>query len=358
MATINTRIKIKKDTADHLANNNPTPLDGELVSNENFRLKEGNGSSAYNSKRYLFSKGPASGSNYADEFTVTNWKRYTVTYSPGYQQTITLEPDSDLPNIIKPATAIMFSQDRADSDSRWNSRMSEGCAYIPNGYHQTLTDILNNGTQITLNSTNFPNADWAVGTTLRITVKAEEQYCGAPTVTSYAQIGTVTVGSDQAIYVKITQTSASTSNKRLHVGNAGTPAKGTLVDSVPGGTDTYPDGGVYTDGYWYEKSGTTSIEGMRLPDPDMLLSYDYEYIHRAFRLTNSDPFGILIVKDQFSVGDEISFITAGTGQVIFIPETGVTLHSPDNIKAVQNRWSLYRLKKIGTNEWLLIGGNQ
>ena len=77
-------------------------------------------------------------------------------------------------------------------------------------------------------------------------------------VNTYVKLGSLTIGADQKIYLKITQTIAGTNNKQLWTGTSAGTGKGTYVDSVPGDTDTYPDGGVY-DNYYYEKNGTTTM---------------------------------------------------------------------------------------------------
>ena len=57
----------------------------------------------------------------------------------------------------------------------------------------------------------------------------------------------------------------------------------------------------------------------------------------------------------FPIGTEIEFIRTTTNEVEFTAAGGVTLNSVDGNKKLNKQYSAAVLKKIGTNEWDLIG---
>lgn len=348
MATqINTRLQFKKDTADHFNINNPTVLSGEPVINENYRIKLGTGS-AYNSTAYLLSK-PMVAMPSTTSITATNYDRYTISSGPNYNQDITFgSNDDDLPDIIFPINHMVFYDDKINRESQWEDAISQGYPYFPYPGSVNLNSVLRNGTEITLDSSIFPSFSWQVGKSLDIYVRMTRGYCPEITEqTTFAKIGSITIGSDQKIYFKITQQQSQLGyQKHLWLGTT-SGGKGTYVDSVPGDTDTYPDGGTY-DGYYYEKNGTTTMPVIQLNN--------FNYFESCIRLTNSNTTGVQITANIYPIATEITFSKEGSGKNIFMAASGVTLHSPNNAKLVTSQYEIYRLKQIATNEWLLIGG--
>ena len=340
---INTRLQFKKDTAANLAD--LTLLDGEPVANENLRLKLGTGAT-YKNTPFLLSK-PMINMPSAPSTTVTKYDRYTVAPGPNYDQELVLLEDDDHPDMIFPCNSIIFYDDKIRSDSAWNAAVAAGFPMIPYSGGPTLNQILRNGTEITLDSTKFPNFSWQVGESLDIYTKNTRDYCTQSPVNSYVKIGSLTIGADKKIYLKITQTTAGTNNKRLWTGTVAGAGKGTYIDSVPGGTDTYPDGGVY-DNYYYEKNGTTTMPVIQLNN--------FNYFESCIRLTNSNTIGVQITANIYPIATEIAFSKEGPGKNIFMAASGVTLHSLNNVKIVTSQDKICRLKQVATNEWLLIGG--
>lgn len=57
----------------------------------------------------------------------------------------------------------------------------------------------------------------------------------------------------------------------------------------------------------------------------------------------------------FLVGTQIAFIQTGAGQLVFVPDSGVTLLSKNNNKKVAARYSPATLIQKSANTWILIG---
>ena len=57
----------------------------------------------------------------------------------------------------------------------------------------------------------------------------------------------------------------------------------------------------------------------------------------------------------FGLGVEISVISYTADEVSIAPGTGVTLYSKDGYRKIDGQYSAGTLKKMGTNEWVLIG---
>lgn len=340
---INTRLRFKKDTAANLAD--LTLLDGEPVVNENLRLKLGTGAT-YKNTPCLLSK-PMINMPSTSSVTVTKYDRYTVASGPNYDQELVLLEDDDHFDMIFPCNSIIFYDDKIRSDAAWEAAVAAGFPMIPYSGGPTLNQMLRNGTEIVLDSTKFPNFSWQVGESLDIYTKNTRDYCSQAPVNSYVKIGSLSIGADQKIYLKITQTTAGTNNKRLWTGTTAGTGKGTYVDSVPGDTDTYPDGGVY-DNYYYEKNGTTTMPVVQLNN--------FNYFESCIRLTNSNTTGVQIAANVYPVATEIAFSKEGSGKNIFMAASGVFLRSPNNVKLITSQYEFYRLKQILTNEWVLIGG--
>jgi len=57
----------------------------------------------------------------------------------------------------------------------------------------------------------------------------------------------------------------------------------------------------------------------------------------------------------FPIGAQIDFIQLGAGSVTFAPGSGVTIRSRGGLLTVNGQYTGVTLKKIGTNEWVLMG---
>lgn len=58
---------------------------------------------------------------------------------------------------------------------------------------------------------------------------------------------------------------------------------------------------------------------------------------------------------NISIGTEIEIVRYGAGAVVISPASGVTLYSKDNARSIASRYGAVSLKKMGTNEWWLVG---
>ena len=54
-------------------------------------------------------------------------------------------------------------------------------------------------------------------------------------------------------------------------------------------------------------------------------------------------------------GTEIEIVRYGAGEVTISPASGVTLYSKDNARSIASRYGAVSLKKMGTNEWWMVG---
>jgi hypothetical protein len=57
----------------------------------------------------------------------------------------------------------------------------------------------------------------------------------------------------------------------------------------------------------------------------------------------------------FGIGDQIDIIQLGAGKVTFTPAGGVTIRSQSSLLSIGARYIGVTLKKIDTNEWVLVG---
>ena len=55
------------------------------------------------------------------------------------------------------------------------------------------------------------------------------------------------------------------------------------------------------------------------------------------------------------VDTEIEIVRYGAGEVTISPASGVTLYSKDSAKSIASRYGAVSLKKMGTNEWWMVG---
>lgn len=57
----------------------------------------------------------------------------------------------------------------------------------------------------------------------------------------------------------------------------------------------------------------------------------------------------------FPVGSELIFVRYGTGEVTFTPTAGVTLYSSGSKRTINMQYEFVTLKKMATDEWILLG---
>jgi hypothetical protein len=80
---------------------------------------------------------------------------------------------------------------------------------------------------------------------------------------------------------------------------------------------------------------------------------------KVLRVNSSSNRTITIPKNSvvaFSIDTEIAILRYGTGTVSIAPVDGdVTLQSADGERKIRNRYGSVALKKIGTDEWVLVG---
>lgn len=73
---------------------------------------------------------------------------------------------------------------------------------------------------------------------------------------------------------------------------------------------------------------------------------------------SADAIAVLIPTNlavAFPVNSEIVFVRYGAGSVTLSGDVGVTLNSADAVKTISKQYEATTLKKIATDEWLLIG---
>lgn len=58
---------------------------------------------------------------------------------------------------------------------------------------------------------------------------------------------------------------------------------------------------------------------------------------------------------DFPIGTEIEIARGGTGKVEITASSGVTVRSSGNKRFIANQYETVALKKVGTNEWWLVG---
>lgn len=98
-----------------------------------------------------------------------------------------------------------------------------------------------------------------------------------------------------------------------------------------------------------------------LSQPTSPISADYSIVDadagKLFVVDSDEEVVITIVGTApMSVGDQIDFVQAGTGQISFgIGYSTVTLNSKGGKLKTSEQWSIASIKKIGTNSYLLVG---
>lgn len=79
---------------------------------------------------------------------------------------------------------------------------------------------------------------------------------------------------------------------------------------------------------------------------------------RFLKCTNSSSITLTIQPDAtiaIAVGAEISVTQYGAGTVSFAAGSGVTIRSIDSALSIDGQYTSVALKKIATDEWLLVG---
>lgn len=87
---------------------------------------------------------------------------------------------------------------------------------------------------------------------------------------------------------------------------------------------------------------------------DVLSDFASQYI----KCTNESDITFTIQPEitvNFPIGSEITFIRYNDGEVKFEPEDGVTLDSFYNKRKISNKYNVVKLRKMGSDEWLLSG---
>jgi hypothetical protein len=77
-----------------------------------------------------------------------------------------------------------------------------------------------------------------------------------------------------------------------------------------------------------------------------------------FKFTNSSEETLTVPPNSsvpFDVGAEIKATRYGTGKINFVEGSGVTINSIDSKTAIDGQYMVVTLKKIATNEWVLVG---
>ena len=160
---------------------------------------------------------------------------------------------------------------------------------------------------------------------------------------SHAQnIGTIASGSAQTVMGKY---NVSDSNYALIVGN--------------GISDVARSNGLLLD--W---SGNLNIAGTLVttgaPVVDRSTSYTLALSDRGTLQKCASASEIVVTiplnaNVTFPLYTEITFVEYGTGNIKFTPASGVSLLSADGKRSIDKQYQTVVLKKMGTNEWLLVG---
>jgi len=79
---------------------------------------------------------------------------------------------------------------------------------------------------------------------------------------------------------------------------------------------------------------------------------------RVLRINSSSDLTVTIPLNsgtELPVGFEVALIRYGTGAVTISPTSGVTLNSKNSERKISGQYASVALKKIDTNEWVLVG---
>jgi hypothetical protein len=143
--------------------------------------------------------------------------------------------------------------------------------------------------------------------------------------------------------------------------NGGTIDGATINDSSIGGTT--PAAGAFTT---LAASGNTTLDGTAIAKQGMPIvteagttkTFALTDIGAYVRTTSGSAVTITVPANTsvaFPTGTEIVVFQAGAGQVTFAAAGGVTINSKDSNLKITGQYSSATLKKIGTDEWDMIG---
>ena len=77
-----------------------------------------------------------------------------------------------------------------------------------------------------------------------------------------------------------------------------------------------------------------------------------EFLEKGYEVLSAD---INITLNSGTAGNEIHFMRSGTGNVIFVQGSGVTINSFNNYKKINDHYQAVTAKCISTNNWVLFG---
>jgi hypothetical protein len=90
-----------------------------------------------------------------------------------------------------------------------------------------------------------------------------------------------------------------------------------------------------------------------------ILTLATSHANKYVRCTNGTACAVTVppyASVQIATGAEVHFVQAGAGTITFIEGTGVTLnYRADRVLETATQASVVSLKKVGTNEWDVIG---
>jgi hypothetical protein len=141
-----------------------------------------------------------------------------------------------------------------------------------------------------------------------------------------------------------------------------TTLEATSLDSTPIGGST-PAAGAFTT---LSASGNTTLDGTAIAKQGMPIvteagttkTFALTDIGAYVRTTSGSAVTITVPANSsvaFPTGTEIVVFQAGAGQVTFAAAGGVTINSKDSNLKITGQYSSATLKKIGTDEWDMIG---
>lgn len=84
----------------------------------------------------------------------------------------------------------------------------------------------------------------------------------------------------------------------------------------------------------------------------------FEHISKLLKCVNTSNITITIPNDtslKFLNETLIEILRYGDGEVSIVSSAGVIINSVNNLKNIADKYSAISLKKMGDNEWLLIG---
>jgi hypothetical protein len=158
------------------------------------------------------------------------------------------------------------------------------------------------------------------------------------------------------------------SNSRLDMGNDGTSIQRDIADANPSLIVNQVNASSTGDITQFRFGGTTQANIARdgianfTGTPSNEQTGDYTLVladkGKVLRVNSSSNRTITIPLNSsvaFPIDTEIALIRYGSGTVSISPTSGVTLNSISSNRKVKDRYGSCALKKIGTDEWVLVG---